>query len=96
MSDQDKADREQTQLNDAKYAKAVRDNPFYQKMIVTLRAQNIERIGKIRKGKHYEAQLKDEHDTLQNLQRLANVIEHALNDGKIVEDKQRKRLFSKQ
>ena len=93
---QDQADREQEQINDALFAAQVRDNPFWQKMMLTLRAQNIERIGKIRKGKHYEAQLKDEHDTLQNLQRLENMISKALDDGKIVKDKQQRRLFSKQ
>lgn len=92
----DQLDREQAQVNDAVYAKALKENPFFQKLMITLKAQNFERIGKIRKGKDYEKELKDEHDTLQNLMRIENTIEKAIADGKITEEKRKRRsLLSK-
>lgn len=88
-------DKEQEQINDAADAKRLRENPFLNKMFVTLKAGYLEKLTKIKKGKHYEEQLKDVHDSLQNLMRIEGLLEKAITDGKIVEDKRNKRLFSK-
>lgn len=90
------SDREQQDLNNAKYAKDLRDNPLMQSMFTYLKASYIEKLTKVKKGKHYEAQLKDIHDSLQNLARIEGYIAKCINDGKIVEDKQSKRGFNKQ
>jgi hypothetical protein len=92
---QDQADREQQQINDAVYAKQLRDNPLMQSMFVYLKAGYVDKLTKIKKGRHYEAQLKDIHDSLQNLARIEGYFQKCIDDGKVVQDKQKKRLFSK-
>lgn len=88
-------DREQEQMNDAADAKRIAENPFFNKMIVSLKAGYVEKLTKIKKGRHYEAELKDVHDSLQNLMRIEGVLARSIADGKIVEDKRNKRGFSK-
>ena len=89
------ADREQQDINNALYAKQLRDNPLMQSMFTYLKASYVDKLTKIRKGKHYEAQLADVHDSLQNLARIEGYIQRCIDAGSIVEDKQKKRLFSK-
>lgn len=92
----DQLDREQEATNNAVHAKALRDNPLLNQVFVALKAGYVEKLTKIKKGKHYEAQLKDVHDSLQNLMRIEGYIQKCIDDGKVVEERQRKRLFSKQ
>jgi hypothetical protein len=87
-------DREQEQINDAEDAKRLKENPFFNKMLVTLKAGYVEKLTKIKKGKHYEAELKDVHDSLQNLMRIEGFIEKTISDGRIVMDKRTKRSLN--
>ena len=88
-------EREQQDLNNAKYAKDLRDNPLMQAMFTYLKASYVDKLTKIKKGPHYEAQLTDVHDSLQNLARIEGYIQKCINDGRIVEEKQVRKQSNK-
>jgi hypothetical protein len=89
-------DREQAKTNNAAAAKELQDNAFFSQMMVVLKGSYIEKLTRIKKGKHYEAQLKDVHDSLQNLSRIEGYIEKCIIDGRFVEEKRNKlKLFNK-
>ena len=88
MTDQDKR-------NKAVYAKELQANPLMNEIFLALKYKYLSKLTKITKGKHYEKRLADVHDSLQNLQRLEAYIERCVADGKVVEEKERRKLFSK-
>lgn len=80
-------DREQEIRNAAEYARQLKENPLLASMFTYLKASYVEKLTKIKKGKHYEAQLTDVHDSLQNLMRIEGYIQKCINDGKVLEAK---------
>lgn len=88
MNDQDKRNR-------AVYARELQANPFLSEIFITLKAKYLQKLTAIKKGKSYEKELCDVHDSLQNLQRLEAFIDRCVADGKIVDEKERRGLFNK-
>ena len=84
-------DREQHDINLAEHAKALRDNPFFQRMMLEMKAGYVDKLTKIKKGPWYERKLKDVHDSLQNLAMIEGLMLKAINDGKIAEGKRKQR-----
>ena len=80
-------------LQKAELARQILENPLYQEGFTAIRAAYIEALSNIKKGRHYEMQLKDIHDSLQNLNRIEHVMESYYKAGKVVLNKKRK-LFS--
>ena len=80
-------DKEQSELNNAKHAKDLRDNPLMQSMFSYLKASYIDKLTRVKKGRHYEAELKDIHDSLQNLARIEGYIEKCISSGRIIEER---------
>lgn len=89
------ADREQHDINRAADAKAIRGNQFFNEIMVALKAGYVEKLTSIKKGRHYEAELKDVHDSLQNLMRIEGYISKCISDGNIAQDKKSKRELLK-
>ena len=80
MNDNEKVSR-------AELARQIKDNPLYREAFTAVRAAMVESLGKIKKGRGYEEDLKRVHDTLQNLDRVESVIDRYFDDGKVVQHK---------
>lgn len=89
------ADREQEALNMAKHAKDLRDNPLMEAMFLQLRSGYMEKFTKIKKDANYVQELKDVHDSFQNLIRIEGYMQKCIADGKVVEDRQFRRNNAK-
>ena len=85
------ADREQEALNMAVHARELKDNPFMEAMFLSLRSSYVEKFTKIKKDANYVQDLKDVHDSLQNLARIEGFMIKCINDGKIIKDRQNNR-----
>lgn len=93
MIDQDKADRAEQKIRFGDHARQVKENPVYVSAWQVRRGQLVQELTELKKGKHYEAQLKDIHDSLQNLDRLEAQINRYYDTGKM-EVSKRNRLFN--
>ena len=89
------ADREQESINMAANAKALKDNPLMEAMFLHLRSGYVDKFTQIKKGEGYEQELKDVHDSMQNLIRIEGFMQKCISDGKIVQDRQNKRNAAK-
>lgn len=89
MSDQDRKDRDQAKLVLAELARQVKENEAYQRAWMTIRGSLVQEMTVLKKGKHYEAKLKDIHDSLQNLDRLESTINRYYETGKVVAAKRK-------
>lgn len=74
-------------INRSELARQILDNPVHQQAFTQVRAALFESLGKVKKGRGYEQELKDIHDTMQNLDRLERIIKSAYTDGKVILDK---------
>lgn len=93
MIDQDKADREQQKIRFGELARQVLENNAYISAWALRRGQLVQELTVLKKGKHYEAKLKDIHDSLQNLDALEIMIKKYYDTGKM-EVSKRNRLFN--
>jgi len=82
MSDQDQRDREEQKIRFGESARQVKENEVYQRAWGTVRSSLYQELRDIKKGRHYEAKLKDIHDSLQNLDKLEQVINRFYESGK--------------
>ena len=85
------SDREQQDINRAQQAKLLKENAFFNEMMITLKAGYVEKLTKIKKGRGYEEDLKQVHDGLRNLGAIEGFMAKCINDGKIAVDKRSKR-----
>ena len=92
----DQLDREQNAINRMTDAKSLANSPLLNEIFVALEAGYVDKLSKVKKGRGYLDELAEIHDSLQNLKRMQGYIQDCINKGKVVEEKQRKRLFSKQ
>lgn len=87
MSDQEKK-------NKAIQANQLKENPLLNEIFVSLKASYLEKLTKVKKGRHYEDELKDIHDSLQNLIRIEAYIDRCITSGRVVDiEQKRKGLF---
>ena len=94
MSDQDRLDREEQKVRFGEAARQVKENQAYLQAWAVIRGSLVQELTVLKKGKHYEAKLKDLHDSLQNLDRLESQINRFYEAGKLVVSK-RKGLFNR-
>jgi hypothetical protein len=94
MSDQDKLDRDEQKVRFGEMARQVKENTAYQSAWAVRRGELVQELVVLKKGKHYEAKLKDIHDSLQNLDRLEAQINRYYETGK-KEVSKRKGLFNR-
>lgn len=80
---------DQQDLNRAELARQVKENSVYQQAFTMLRADIFEKFSKS-KTDDTEA-LQEMNRTLKNLDRLEKVLNHAMDTGKLIQEK-RKRL----
>ena len=94
MSDQDQRDREEQKVRFGESARQVKENQAYMQAWAIIRGSLVQELTVLKKGKHYEAKLKDIHDSLQNLDRLESTINRFYETGKHITGK-RKGLFNR-
>lgn len=81
MTDQDK-------INRAKWAEDLKGNPLLNEIMTALKVGYFEKLCKVKKGSGYEDELKDVHESMQNLIRFENYIDRCISAKKVVEQNQ--------
>lgn len=74
-------------MNKAKWAEDLKANPLLNEVFTALKAGYFEKLIKVSKGDGYEDQLKDIHESMQNLTRIENYITRCINNSKVVLDR---------
>ena len=95
MSDQDALDREEQKVRFGESARQVKENQAYLAAWATIRGSLVQQLSTLKKGRHYEKELKDIHDSLQNLDRLEVTINRYYETGKLTV-KKRKNILGRE
>lgn len=74
-----------------KWAEELKRNPLLNEAFTYIKAGHFEKLTKVKKRFRYERELKRIHDDMQALIRLENYIESVISQGKVVEDKKKRR-----
>ena len=86
MNDQDK-------INRAKYAEELKNNPLLAEAFTALKAGYFEKLTKVKKRFRYERELKQIHESMQNLIRLENYIDRCIAEARVVEEKAKRKAL---
>jgi hypothetical protein len=80
----DRASSNQRKINKGQQAQALRDNPLLTEVFTALKAGYFDKLTKVKKGERYEEELKDIHESMQNLIRMEAYIDRCIGDAKVV------------
>lgn len=84
MTDQDK-------INRAIQAKELKNNPLLNEAFTALKAGYFEKLTKVKKRFRYERELKQIHESMQNLIRLEAYIDRCIAEARVVEEKEKRK-----
>lgn len=80
----------QQKLDRMHHANQLKANPVLAEVFTYLKAGYFEKLAKVKKGRGYEEDLKDIHESMQNLIRIENYIDRCVAEGKAVQAKKGK------
>lgn len=79
-------DKNQQALNRAKQAQELQDNPLLREVFITLQGMYFDKLVKLKKSEGYESELKDIHESMQNLNKIEAYIDRCVKHGKVIVD----------
>ena len=71
-------------INKGQQAQALRDNQLLVEVFTALKAGYFDKLTKVKKGERYEEELKDIHESMQNLIRIEAYIDRCIDGAKVV------------
>lgn len=79
-------DKNQEKITKGKQAQELRSNPLLIEVFTALKAGYFDKLIKIKKGDDYERELKDVHESMQNLLRIEAYIDRCISGSKVVKN----------
>jgi hypothetical protein len=79
-------DKNQEKITKGNQAQELRSNPFLSEVFTALKAGYFDKLIKIKKGDDYERELKDVHESMQNLLRIEAYIDRCISGSKVVKN----------